>query len=126
MWDAEEVFAECVGLTVENVDTSVPKLLLSNGKTLVLELEGEAGSGSTYTDPDQFKELLGAKIQSIEERTGPADIPGRDYSDGQGADCVSWHFLVFKTDKGHVTVDWRNDSNGYYDGWVEPKLQDPE
>lgn len=29
-----------------------------------------------------------------------------------------WYFLVFFTSGGHVTIDWRNDSNGYYAGTI--------
>jgi len=32
-------------------------------------------------------------------------------------ECVSAHFLVIDTDKGGYSIAWRNDSNGYYDGW---------
>lgn len=31
---------------------------------------------------------------------------------------IRWAFLVFETDRGHATIDWRNDSNGYYSGNV--------
>jgi hypothetical protein len=90
-------------------------LTLADGRTLWLALDGDCCSHSYYADPKQFDELIGATIQQIEERDGKEEQGGE----------VSWHFLVFTTDKGHVTIDWRNDSNGYYDGSVHPSLHAP-
>ena len=33
--------------------------------------------------------------------------------------------ILITTDKGHITVDWRNDSNGYYDGTIRASLVTP-
>lgn len=103
-------------------------LMLAGGRALRLALDGDCCSSSYYTDPRQFDELIGATIQCIEERDGESR-EGLDAEDIRRAEenkeyreSVSWHFLVFTTDKGHVTVDWRNDSNGYYDGSVLPSL----
>lgn len=114
----EKVYAKVIGLTVDNVKDAT--LYLSDGARLEISLDGECCSMSEFTDMDQFKELIGAKIQKIEERDGTSDLVGRVYpdDDDDDAECRSWHFLVFETDKGHVTVDWHNDSNGCYDGEV--------
>ena len=46
----------------------------------------------------------------MEERS-LGEVPSKE-----GEDSVSGHCIVFTTDQGHETIDWRNDSNGYYDG----------
>ena len=115
----EAVYEKVKGAKVISVEG--PSLRFEDGRELEFGLEGDCCSSSTFTDEDQFKELVGATIQSIEERDGASDLAGRDYSVDY-AECRSWHFLVFVTSKGHVTIDWHNDSNGYYDGWVIPNL----
>lgn len=92
--------------------TASVALTLADGRVLTLTLEGDCCSSSTYTDASQFDELIGSTIQSIEERAGETENNGE----------LQWHFLVFTTNKGHVTIDWRNDSNGYYDGSVVTRL----
>lgn len=77
---------------------------------LRLELTGDCCSHSFYTDPKQFLELMGSTITHIEERENKTDETDDEVQ--------RWKFLVFTTDRGHVTIDWRNDSNGYYDGEI--------
>lgn len=80
-----------------------------------IRLTGDCCSESYFTDPDQFRELFGQTILDVEER--------RDEYVPKGAapsrqEETEWAFLVFTTSAGHVTIDWRNDSNGYYGGSV--------
>ena len=106
------------------------EVVLADGRTLALTLDGECCSSSYFTpDADaQIRDMVGAKIQGVEERDGESRV-GLDEEwakkDESRGDTVSWHFLVFITDKGHFTVDWRNDSNGYYDGSVHPSISGP-
>lgn len=105
----------CTVISVHGTD-----LVLSNGMTLRCEVEGDCCSRSYFTEEDQFKELEGAIIHDVEERHGKSHDGLNDAPD---ADCTRWHFLVFTTNRGHVTIDWRNESNGYYDGtvfWTKP------
>lgn len=97
-------------------------LVLDDGRGLRLELDAECCSRSYFADVHQFDELVGARIQAIEEREGVGKL---EPADGEG-DRITPRFLIFTTDRGYVTVDWRNDSNGYYDGWVVPSLLTPD
>lgn len=119
---SRDAYARVAGKTVQQVeitDSDSARIIFTDGSTLALDLAGDCCSCS-YFSPEgiqALKELPGAKVLSVEERGGPSK-PGlpeqEDYNE------ISWHFLVFTTDRGHVTVDWRNDSNGYYDGYVIP------
>lgn len=103
------------------------KLELEDGRTLNLALGAGCCSHSYYTDVKQFHELLGAAIQNVEEREGRIDrLEDQKDEDGWyvGEVTMKWHFLVFTTSAGHVTIDWRNDSNGYYDGEVKWSLSE--
>lgn len=33
-------------------------------------------------------------------------------------ECVDYYGFEIKTDKGDMTIDYRNASNGYYGGWI--------
>lgn len=86
----------------------------TDGSAVQLELYGDCCSLSFFTDTKQFDEIVGAKLLAVEQRDGEG-------FDDPKVEHVSPHFLVFTTDRGHVTIDWRNESNGYYDGWIEVK-----
>ena len=122
--DNETVYAGCVGSVVKGVhaDRGDVNLFMEDGRTLTLHLDGNCCSDSYYTDTSQFDELIGAKIIGIEERDGASETPAEKPQQDDNDRKFSWHFLVFITSNGHVTIDWRNDSNGYYDGSVDPSL----
>lgn len=113
----EVVGAKVVGVEPEMAPSGCYRVVLpfEDGRKLTLYLDADCCSNSYFTDLKQFDELIGATIQEVEERDGDTT------NDGETA----WHFLVFTTNKGHVTIDWRNDSNGYYDGNVVPSLETP-
>jgi hypothetical protein len=114
--DAPRVVAIRQSKPAENaygpMDGSAVALELSTGKTLNVTLGADCCSVSSFTDAKQFDELVGATITDIEHREGG------EIRDGYSDDCRTSHFLVFTTNRGHVTIDWHNDSNGYYDGWA--------
>lgn len=124
-----ESYQRCVGAVVRSVtkgqafDSIVLNFL--DGRDLRLQLKGDCCSSSYYTDFGQFDELIDSTIRAIEERDGKSETPGEKPSQ-ENSESISWHFLVFITNKGHVTIDWRNDSNGHYDGSVHPSLTGPD
>jgi hypothetical protein len=111
---ANEELKKIVGSTVKGLeDSGDMTLLLEDGRRVRMTLTGDCCSSSSFTEPKQFQELVGATILEAEDRDGQSD---NNLPEPEGSDVISWHFLVFKTNKGHVTIDWHNDSNGYYDG----------
>ena len=106
---------------IDVIDTT---LILDDGSRAVFALDADCCSASYFTDGAQFAELRGATIQSVEERDEDSESAANKavttaVTTGGYDVCTKWHFLVFVTDKGHVTIDWRNESNGYYDGQVD-------
>ncbi len=133
-------FAGLIGRKVIAVDGST--LHLDNGAAFFFDLDGDCCSTSSYTPEglEAFRELLGHTINNVEERPDRWVAPGsieiaavEDWAAREATlvekyppgDVDSWHFLVFTTEAGHVTVDWRNESNGYYDGSVIVREADP-
>lgn len=100
--------------TAADKDKHEVTLYLDSGKAVGIGLEGDCCSSSYFTPEGfaAFEELRGSTILGVEERSGETETaPGGD-------DTRAWHFLVFETSRGHVTIDWHNDSNGYYDGYI--------
>lgn len=132
-WNGDDVklYKKLEGARVSRVepgDAATVTVWLEDGRGLRLALDGDCCSSSYYSDMAQFNELVGSTIRGVEERDGESrdgldeDAKKLEKEKGEYRDEVSWHFLVFTTDKGHVTIDWRNDSNGYYDGSVRPSI----
>ncbi|MDE2425647.1 MAG: hypothetical protein KGO96_07050 [Elusimicrobia bacterium] len=87
-------------------------LIMDDSTNILVVLDGDCCSGSYFEDKNQFDELIGSKITEVLEE--------EDRTEDNGAwERIIWSFLKFTTDKGHVTIDWRNESNGYYSGWVK-------
>lgn len=104
------------GKRVVRVDFDAERtvLHLNDGNRVSLRLEGDCCSSSYFTDAAQFQELVGALIGYVEERGERDGMTPETYPGDDGE--TKWSFLVFVTDRGHITIDWRNDSNGYYFG----------
>lgn len=120
MYDDRDIkYEEGKLVTRVQTDDSDATITFDDGTSLMVHLEGDCCSDSFFTDQDQFTELEGSKILSVERRGSGDHTPSvKSQQEPQRQEESSWAFLVFITDKGHVTIDWRNDSNGYYGGWV--------
>lgn len=74
---------------------------------------GDCCSESFIEDLDNIEALQDATMMEVEVVDGPS----KDMADGYGES--KWTFYKFKTNKGMCTLSFRNDSNGYYNGWLE-------
>lgn len=94
---------------------SAVTLLLESGKEVQLNLQGDCCSGSYFEDNscDEMEGLVGEELRSIERASARIEDKEVEYT------VSKYHALKITTDKSSLTVDWRNDSNGYYDGWCE-------
>jgi hypothetical protein len=82
-----------------------------------LQAYGDCCSTSWIESVDAPAALLGT-VRDVEE----IDMPNLGNIDGQrhkDVDQVSYYGLKITTDKGRCVIDYRNDSNGYYGGWLE-------
>jgi hypothetical protein len=109
---------------IENVITSdsTLKLVAADGREVRIELEGDCCSTSFFDDHSKLdvRDLLGQRLMDVSDAgrdaPDPDPIPHRD-------DSQEYHALHIRTDRASITVDWRNESNGYYGGtariWYE-------
>ena len=94
------------------------------GERLILQLEdappvklatyGDCCSHTWIESIDAPAALLGT-VQDVEDIEMP-DLGNIDGTRYQDVEVVRYYGLKITTNKGHVVIDYRNDSNGYYGG----------
>jgi hypothetical protein len=113
------------GLEASLVGKNVRSAALVNGgvefatdKGLVRwEVEGECCSHSWIEHVDL--ELVGGEVFEVVQN----ELPPTWYAAHPGppeAECLTLYGVTIRTAKGTGTIDFRNESNGYYGGWIEP------
>lgn len=84
---------------------------------LVFTVEADCCSESWISDIINFHNLIGHTINSIQE----LDTDSYNTEDGRGRqDCDSVYGITFVTEEGKSFLIYRNSSNGYYGGWIQP------
>lgn len=80
-------------------------------------VEGDCCSSSWIEHLDVPPDVIGEVIISVEDSDGvPWD--GHDCKGGCGHDYLQVYNTRFKTAKGDIVLEYRNDSNGYYGGYL--------
>jgi len=85
---------------------------LNDGSKIKYYAEGDCCSSSFIESIDDLDVLQDCVILSTESVSGE-QIDANDY------EVHKWTFYKFKTNKGYATLSFRNESNGYYDGYLE-------
>lgn len=98
--------------SIENTDKELI-INLKDGEKLEFYADGDCCSKSFIEDLDNPECLVECKLLSVEAVDGKQE-DNHDYI------VSKWTFYKFKTDKGMCTLSFRNDSNGYYNGSLEP------
>lgn len=98
---------------VKSVKWDDTKLKFDLGDTIVcFRAQGDCCSSSFIEDLDNPEIFIDAKFLSVEAESG-------EQKDINEYEVHKWTFYKFVTDKGMCTLSFRNESNGYYDGWLE-------
>lgn len=84
--------------------------------TVRLETGGDCCSVSWIESLDDDQALLG-RVMLVEEIEMP-DLGNIPTPKMPGVDQVAYYGLKITTDRGRCVIDYRNDSNGYYGGWI--------
>jgi len=90
--------------------TDMIRLTDDAGNTLEFWLDGDCCSNSVFEERS-FADLcllVGETLISVEEVESEMEDEGPE---------VQWSALLVRTNWSSITVDWRNESNGYYSGW---------
>lgn len=124
-WGKEVPISEMIGQTfvsVENRDDEKLIFSLANGTQYIFEhFQDCCEQVSIEEVVGDLSDLVGSPLVEAEEvdgYTGP--------SPGGCAESYTWTFYKFGTAKGHVTVRWLGESNGYYGEGVDLRKKLPE
>lgn len=103
-------------------DSEMITFFLADGRTFSGYTEAECCSHTWIESVDNPSALFGV-IQSFEEIEMPTPLV--DTSDFQEElDYVKYYGIKIVTDHGHCVIDYRNNSNGCYGGYM--KFNHPE
>lgn len=102
---------------------------LANGDVIAFGVEGDCCSHSWIEHLDVPPEVLGETLTEVEDSDGvpwdghecKANAPDADgYAYGNQCDhhCLAVYNTRFRTAKGDIVLEYRNDSNGYYGGYL--------
>lgn len=113
-----------MSFVIENVLTpdlslgSVLELVAVDGRVLRIELEGGCCSQSFF-DKDSVLDVKALLGQTLLKLSG-VDCEDREaYENSVSTKCYA---LVLRTNTESISLMWRNESNGYYDGFVHVTL----
>lgn len=96
---------------------------------LAYGVEGDCCSSSWIEHLEAPADLNGARIIGVKEGGGVPwdghecveDVRDENYAvtkEGCGHECLAIYNVTFQTDRGDIVLEFRNDSNGYYGGYL--------
>lgn len=107
---------EFVGKIIKEVyindDATTVAFLFDNKDLIAFDVEGDCCSRSYLEDIFNKYQLLGSLITSIEEIDIGQKSSG-DYTE------IKYHAVKIHTENGICQFEFRNESNGYYDGYLD-------
>ena len=94
-----------------------------DGREVVLELEGDCCSVSYFEENSitDLKSIVGETLVDIVSVESGKENTVESYEDDSFSEEIAYHALKISTNKQELVVDWRNKSNGWYDGWCNIK-----
>lgn len=111
-------FKDLVGKTVTAIKVDEPKggtiIFETDAGTFLYQAEGDCCSSSWFEHVTGVESLIGQRVEMAEEIEAPA-IPPEDEA---GHDVLCNYGYRLTTAKGFFEIEMRNDSNGYYGGYV--------
>lgn len=106
-----------IGKTVTAIYISMDKEALrfdvEGGDPIIARTEGDCCSYSWVESLDFPEQILGSPVLSVD------DIEMPDLGDLPDHDVMSYYGCKITTARGCCVIDYRNDSNGYYGGWID-------
>lgn len=91
------------------------RFFFQDGSKVCFQAVGDCCSHSWIEELTIPGDIKGAMIQTVEDFmiNTPDDVDERDY------EVLKCYQTKFRTTKGDIVVEYRNDSNGYYGGSLE-------
>lgn len=103
-----------IGKTITEIQLTTDKkairFVLADGSDVVAQADGDCCS-STWIEHISLPSR-GFPATVLEAR----DIDMPDLGSPDEYECIAYYGFELKTDRGHMVIDYRNESNGYYGG----------
>ena len=109
--DVQKALLNKTILSISISDDRKEIAFLTDVGPVVIRAEGDCCSSSWFESIDDPDALLGL-VQEVEE------IPMPHLGDQPGREVMEYYGLKIITEKGRSVIDYRNDSNGYYGGYL--------
>jgi hypothetical protein len=112
-----------VGKTIESVSLNDTRdevrFVFGDGTIKRYGVEGDCCSESWIEHLTVPDDISGSTILSVEESDG-VEASDEQYAESKSkrgeADCLQVYSTRFRTNRGDIVLEYRNDSNGYYGG----------
>lgn len=108
-----------IGKTIETVThdkaKGVVRFSFREGPDVVVDAEGDCCSHSWIELVEIPTGIRGAKITALEDSDTVREATPEELAK---ADCLSVYQTMIRTTKGDISLEFRNDSNGYYGGYL--------
>lgn len=99
-------------------------VLMQDGSSKTYNAEGDCCSSSWIEHVEMPQDIVGATVLSWDEpalnpwdnHVCPDEI---DYRRACGHEYLAVYHTRFRTDRGDIVLEYRNDSNGYYGGYLQ-------
>lgn len=114
----DDEFKDLIDQEIKTIIFNDKNLLfgLKDGSIIEFLAVGDCCSNSyieSLDNPEIFRDATLVSVESVEGETESI------VEDGWQIEVYQWTFYKFKTTKGMCTLSFRNESNGYYDGYLE-------
>lgn len=108
---------EFIGKTIKKVEKSPEgywlRVTFADGSVVIGDCVGDCCSTTWIEGIDNPEALIDSEVIDA------ADVEMPDLGDMEGKDVVKYYGFKISTAKGTCVFDYRNESNGYYGGWIE-------
>ena len=113
---------ELIGKKIEKIELSADKETLSvvaDGERYLYRVCGECCSSSWIEHLEGADSVIGGTVTQVEELDMNANDEKEHCELCKNSDVLSVYQTLIKTEKGTATLEYRNDSNGYYGGYIQ-------
>jgi hypothetical protein len=111
----KHVMSDLIGKKIIDISHDESHLKITTENNIyVYEAEGDCCSQSWIEHIDDKEDIIGQVVAEIIDSEGVAK-EGEDLSE---FDCLQVYKTTLKTDKTTFDIEYRNNSNGYYGGYL--------
>lgn len=114
---------DIVGKVIESIKLSDDKeqltLSFKDGSCRVFQTEGDCCSSTWIEHLELPKDVIGATILPITDHDYEDKFELEPHPDEDENGELKVYQTHIPTDRGHIAIEYRNSSNGYYGGWLE-------